>query len=66
METKPHPSLMAVKKTGGGLARKEAWREVADIGSLTLGESGSLGDITHTVYLLCVGHCARHHLICAS
>lgn len=63
METKPHPSLMAITRTGGGLAGKEAWREVADTGSLTLREEG---DITYTIYLLRVGHCARHRLICAS
>lgn len=36
---------MAIKRTGGGLAGKEAWREVADIRSLILAG----GNATYTV-----------------
>lgn len=33
---KPHLSLMAIERTGGGLAGKRAWRQVADIRTLIL------------------------------
>ena len=42
---------MAIKRTGGVLAGKKAWRELTDIRSLILPG----GNVTYTVYLLCVG-----------
>lgn len=59
---KPHLSLMAIKRTGGGLAGKEAWKEGTDIGSLILASR----NVVYTVHPLGIGHCARHRLICAS
>lgn len=48
---KPHPPLMAIKRTGGVWAGKKAWREVTGIRSLMLPG----GKVTYTLYLLCVG-----------